>query len=125
MESEAKARYAACLADEKKASEITILDVQGMCNFADYFVICTGHSNLQLRAVADAIESGLKKEGAKPLSVQGQGRANWIVMDFGDVVIHLMNEEARSYYSLENLWGDARIVPLGTRSEALRPPAES
>jgi len=119
MESKDKARYAARLADDKKASEILILDVEGMCNFTDFFVMCTGHSALQLRAIAEAIETDFKKEGITPLAVQGQGRANWIVLDFGDVVVHVMNEEARSYYALENLWGDARVVPLDTNREAL------
>lgn len=125
MESEDKARLAALAAGDKKASDVTILDVQGKCNFADYFVICTGFSNLQLRAISDIVEGELKKAGTTPLSpAQGGGKATWIVIDYGDVVVHVMSEEARSYYALENLWGDARIVPLGARSEAMRPPAE-
>ncbi len=112
MEGEAKARLAADLAGDKKASEIRILDVQGMCNFADYFVVCTGHSTLQLRAIADAIETEMKKEGSVPLSIDGRGRASWIVLDYGDVVVHVMNEQARTYYALENLWGDARSLSL-------------
>ncbi len=112
MEGEAKARFAAGLAEDKKASEVRILDVQGKCNFADYFVVCTGHSTLQLRAIADAIESEMKKEGSVPLSIDGRGHASWIVLDYGDLVVHVMNEQARAYYALENLWGDARSLSL-------------
>ncbi len=111
MESEAKARYAAGLAEDKKASNLRILDVQGLCNYADYFVVCSGQSSLQLRAIAEGVESGLKKQEVAPLSVEGKARANWIVLDYGDVVVHIMNEEARSYYALETLWGDARAIP--------------
>lgn len=113
MESEDKARHAALAADDRKASEVKILDVQGMCNFADYFVICAGYSNLQLRGIADAVEGELKKKGATPLAVEGHGKANWIVIDYGDVVVHVMSEETRTYYALENLWGDARLVQIG------------
>ena len=125
MESETKARYAAGLADDKKASNIMILDVQGQCTFTDFFLLCTGHSSLQLRAIAEGIESGLKKEHVLPLAVEGKGRSNWIVLDYGDVVVHVMNEEARSYYALENLWGDARVVTVRTRSVATSNAADS
>ena len=110
MESLEKAIYAASLAKEKKAIDVVILDVRGTCVFTDLFVICTGRSALQLRAVAQSVEEGLKKEGFLPLSIDGLGLSTWTALDFGDVVIHVMNEEARGFYALEKLWGDARII---------------
>ena len=119
MESAEKARRAACLADEKKAEDILVLDVRGLCNFTDFFVVCTGRSSLQLRAIGDYIALELGKSGAKPFSVQGRGQENWMVLDFGDFVVHIMSEEARRYYALETLWGDARVLNTGTTDDSI------
>lgn len=110
MESENKALRAAALAEEKKATDIAVLHVGKLCSFTDYFVICSGQSSLQLKAIADSVEVGLKEEGSVPLAVDGRGLASWVVLDYGDVIVHIMSEEARSYYALEHLWGDARTL---------------
>jgi ribosome-associated protein len=112
MKTEEKALAAARLADEKKAENIMVLDVEGVCNYTDCFVLCTGQSRQQLRAISESIEEGLGKDGISPMSVDGRGLDSWIVLDFGDVVVHVMSEEARTYYSMESLWGDARPVRM-------------
>ncbi len=116
MDKEQRALAAARLADEKKAEDIKILDVRGVCNYADFLVVCTGHSHLQLQAIADAVEKGFGEQGIEPVSIDGRGLSSWIVLDFGDVIVHIMGEEARRFYALENLWGDAKEVAWAAAS---------
>lgn len=105
-----RARRAARLADEKKAEDIVVLDVTGVCTFCDAFVVATGTTGLQLRAIADSIVMGLKADdGFKP-AIDGERNQNWVVLDYGDVVVHVMSADARSFYRLEDLWGDGRAV---------------
>ncbi|MDK2972757.1 MAG: ribosome-associated protein [Candidatus Sumerlaeota bacterium] len=109
-ESTERARRAARLADEKKAEDIVVLDVTGVCTFCDAFVVATGSTGLQLRAIADSIIMGLKADdGFKP-AVDGERNASWVVLDYGDVVVHLMSQEAREFYRLEDLWGDGKQI---------------
>lgn len=102
-----KAAAAAHFADEVKAEDIALLDVTGLCTFTDSFVICTANNRVQVNAICDRISQGFKKIGFKGPKEDGGPTSNWIVLDFGDVVIHVMNSEARSFYRLEALWGDA------------------
>ncbi|GAB4316024.1 MAG: hypothetical protein Kow0059_08380 [Candidatus Sumerlaeia bacterium] len=116
-----KAERLAQLIDEKKGENVLILDVQGLCNFADYFVIGTGRSRLQLNAIGAHIEQTLKEQdGQRPVGREGQKSTSWIILDYGDVIAHLMTEDAREYYRLEQLWGDARL-----RSWAPSPAAQA
>jgi ribosome-associated protein len=124
MECKEKAVLAAQLAEEKKAVEVAVLDLRGVCGFTDFFVVCSGQSPLQLRAVADCIEQGLKKAGVVPIAVEGKGQANWIVLDFGDVLVHVMSETARAYYALERLWGDAKVLDVLQPASPGRTPAQ-
>jgi ribosome-associated protein len=96
--------------DEKKAEDIDVLDLRKLSNFTDFFVIVTGLSRLQLRAVHDIVIERLKELDITPLNVDGLTTSRWIVLDYGDVILHIFNSEARSYYALERLWGDAKIV---------------
>ena len=105
-----KATLIAHLADEKKAEDICILDVRGLCNFTDAFVLCTGNNRIQLNAISDGITSGLRRQGLKSPKEEGERGANWLVLDCADVVVHIMSPEARSFYRLEKLWGDAAEV---------------
>lgn len=107
-----KAALAARLADEKKAEDIVVLDVRGLCNFADAFVICTGNSRVQLNAICEGINQGFKKAGMKSTRDDQDRRANWMALDYGDVVVHVMSSEARNFYRLERLWGDASEVAV-------------
>ena len=92
---------------DKKAEKLVVLNLQGLTTISDYFVLATAGSDRQARALADAVEMALKAEGRKPLAVEGYRTAAWILLDYGDVVFHVFHDEARRFYGLERLWGDA------------------
>jgi len=92
---------------DKKAEKLVVLNLQGLTTISDYFVLATAGSNRQAQALADAIEMALKAEGRRPLSIEGYQSAVWILIDYGDVVFHVFHDEARRFYGLERLWGDA------------------
>jgi ribosome-associated protein len=96
-------------AREKKAEDIVVLDMRGLSSFTDFFVIMQGNSSKQNQAVCDAVELDLKKSEVRPLSVEGREHAEWILMDYGDFIVHIFSARARSYYQLEKLWGDSRL----------------
>ena len=93
---------------DKKAEEVLILDLRGITNIADYFMICHGSSVRQVQAIADNLEKVMRKSGNKSFHVEGKAKGNWVLMDLHDLVIHVFHESARSLYSLERLWSDAR-----------------
>lgn len=108
------ARGAAAAALDKKAENVLILDVRGLTSYADFFVLASGTSDRQVQAIADSIEETMKKGGERPLGVEGQSNGHWVLIDYGDVVCHVMYEDARVLYDLEGLWADApRISPEG------------
>jgi ribosome-associated protein len=92
---------------DKKAEKLVVLNLQGLTTISDYFVLATAGSNRQAQALADALEMALKAEGRRPLSIEGYESAVWILIDYGDVVFHVFHDEARRFYGLERLWGDA------------------
>jgi ribosome-associated protein len=105
---EALADRIAELASDKKAAEIRILDLRGIVGYTDYFVICSGGTERQTKAIHDAIHAELKKEhGLLPRRVEGDREARWVLMDYLDCVVHIFTPEARAYYRLEQLWGEA------------------
>ncbi len=97
---------------EKKAQDLTILDLSGISIFADYFVICSGSSTRQVKAIAEEIEMSLSKLKVEPDHIEGAAEGRWILMDYGDTVVHVFLEEIRQYYRLERLWGDAPQLTL-------------
>jgi ribosome-associated protein len=101
------AKMAACIASDLKGEDVVILDLRGLTSIADYFVIATGTSDRQLRAMADQIDQQGRAVGQKPYGISGYEHGTWVLVDFVDVVVHLFDEEHRSYYDLELLWGDA------------------
>lgn len=101
----------------KKAESLVVLDVRGLTSIADAFIICSGRSNRQVSAVADHIERVLKKEGIRPLSVEGRQEGHWVLMDYGHVLIHVFYQETRAFYDLEGLWADAK--PITTQSQKI------
>lgn len=102
------ADWAAAYASDKKASDIVVLDLRGILGYADYFVICTGGTERQTKAIHDAVNEGMKKErGMLPRRVEGLPQATWILLDYVDVVVHVFTPDVREYYRLEQLWGEA------------------
>ncbi len=94
----------------KKAIDIKILDVRGICSFTDFFVIATADNRVQQRAIADAILERMKKNKRQCYHIEGFSDSNWTLLDFADVVAHIFLGKARDFYGLERLWGDAQII---------------
>jgi ribosome-associated protein len=92
---------------DKKAEGLCVLDLRELSSFTDFFLIASGASSRQNQAIADALEVRLKQAGRRPLSVEGSGTAEWILMDYGSFVVHVFSRRARDFYALEKLWGDA------------------
>ncbi len=99
-------------ARSKKASRIRLLDVTGLASFTDTFAFMSGTSDRQNRAIADAIEEALKLAGERPISSEGATNGTWILLDYGSLVIHVMDEETRRHYNLEGLWSAGRELAL-------------
>jgi ribosome-associated protein len=97
---------------EKKAVDLTVLDVQGLSSVTDYFLVCSGRSTTHVRTISDAIRQELKADGVRPLHTEGRPESGWMLLDYGDVLVHVFLEGTRAYYALERLWGDAPAVPI-------------
>src|SRR5687767_7609031 len=107
------------LADRRKAEDIVVLDVRKISSITDYFVIATGTSEPHLRAISDEIQDKLREDhGVRPRAVDGTLQTAWLVLDYFDVIIHIMRAEVRKLYDLETLWGDAARVRTGARRKA-------
>jgi ribosome-associated protein len=114
MNPEEIAATVAHYASDRKALDIVQLDLREMIGYTDYFVICTGRSDRQAKAIHDAIYQGMKSEHGKlPQRVEGLTEARWILMDYLDVVVHVFTPEMREYYRLEQLWGEAPAQVVG------------
>jgi ribosome-associated protein len=105
---------------DKKAVGLEILDVAGKVDYADFLVLMTGRSDRQVAALAQGIEDALRKKNRRPISVEGVQEASWILMDYGDVVVHVFQDDARSLYDIEGLWLDVRRIPVPL-PEGVRP----
>ena len=101
-------------ASEKKAQNLVVLDVADLTSIADAFIICSGRSNRQVNAIADAIVVNLKKHKIKPLSVEGTKVGHWVLLDYGHVIIHVFYEPVREFFDLEGLWVDAKRITTPT-----------
>lgn len=98
--------------DSKKGKEIRLIRIDKITTLAEYFVICTGTSNTQINALCDAVEKELTEKGEEPLHREGYRGGTWVLLDYGCVVVHVFNDEARKFYSLEHLWADGEEVDL-------------
>jgi len=112
LKSKDLAIQAAAAALEKKALDVTVLDLSGLTVIADYFVICSGESTTQVKAVAEFIEQEFAQKRIRPLGIEGVAHSHWILLDYGDVIIHVFEKETRAYYNLEKLWMDAKAVEI-------------
>ncbi|OPX87936.1 MAG: Ribosomal silencing factor RsfS [Pelotomaculum sp. PtaB.Bin104] len=99
-------------AEDKKAQDLIVLDISGISVIADYFVICSGRSATQVQAIAENIQEMLEKAGVNALRREGFREGNWVLLDYGDVIIHVFQEADRQFYKLERLWGDAQVVKV-------------
>ncbi len=97
---------------KKKGQGILVMDLRGLTDIADCFVICSGASDTQVKAIADSVIEGMGNSGYRPWHVEGYEGCKWVLVDFIDVVVHIFLEDTRNYYSLERLWGDAKIEEI-------------
>lgn len=109
---EAVARLAARAALDKRAVDLVVLDLQGMSSLADFFLVCTGRSTAQMDTIAEAIAVTLRAEGIRVRHREGTAESGWLLLDYGDVVVHIFGEEPRAFYGLERLWGDAPVLSV-------------
>jgi ribosome-associated protein len=111
----ARVREAVAAAEDRKAIDLKVLHLEKVSDFTDYFLICSGASERQVQAVADAVQERLRREHSRPLHVEGYNRGQWVLLDYGDLVVHVFQEEPRRFYALERLWGDAPDVTAAFR----------
>jgi ribosome-associated protein len=123
-----KTQLCALAADSRKAEDIVVLDVEQLSSVADYFLICSGTSDRQVRAIADAIAEELAQHGEKPLAMEGYQKGTWVLIDCADLIVHVFDDDTRRFYGLERLWhraphvevpGIAFAMPSIAASEAL------
>ncbi|HEX8065492.1 MAG TPA: ribosome silencing factor [Thermoleophilaceae bacterium] len=107
------AERVAAVASDKKAREVRILEVGPLVGYTDFFVICSGGTERQVKAIHDAVHEELKRDGLLPQRVEGAREASWILMDYLDCVLHVFTPDARAFYRLEQLWGEAPAVSVG------------
>lgn len=111
------ADLAAETASNKKAKDVVILDIQGLSVIADYFVICSGNSQTQVQAIAKEIKDKMHEHQVEIKGSEGMEQARWVLIDLGDVVVHIFHKEEREFYKLERLWGDAPLTRLEEKEE--------
>jgi ribosome-associated protein len=97
---------------DKKAVGVLVLELKGLSVIADFFIICSGESTTQVRAIAEAIEENFSQKGIRPIGIEGLNYSHWVLMDYGDIIIHVFEEETRAYYQLEKLWLDAPRISV-------------
>jgi ribosome-associated protein len=130
LDSKDKTLWCAHLALDKKALDLLILDVQQQSSFTSFFIICSGTSDRHVQAIASHIEASGKQAGVYPLGMEGFREGRWILLDYGDIVIHIFHEPVRKFYDLERLWKDAPQIPvengdqqtINTKPEILKKP---
>lgn len=110
MDALALAHKAVEVASDKQAADIVLLDTKGVCSFADYFVICSGETERQIKTIYDEIEHAMKREGVLPHHREGTLDSGWLLLDFSDVIVHIFAPFEREYYHLGDLWSEA--VPI-------------
>jgi ribosome-associated protein len=114
LETEDAVTIAARAASDKKATDLVVLDLRKAASFTEYFLICTGASTRQVQAVSNAVEEALLKSGKRPLHIEGYSSTEWILLDYGDFIVHVFGPASRQFYDLERLWRDAPRVEVGS-----------
>lgn len=121
LDTATRVREAVLAAEDRKAIDLKVLQLEKISDFTDYFILCSGSSERQVQAIADAIDERLRAEKVRPLHVEGYNRGQWVLLDYGDFVVHIFQDETRRFYSLERLWGDAPDRTADFRSAEVRP----
>jgi ribosome-associated protein len=121
MSTEEKAALMSRIVTDRKAMDVVVLDMRDSSSITDYFLICSGGSERQVRAIADAIDEGLGPLGVTSLGVEGYRDGHWILMDYGDVIVHVFSLETREYYDLERLWANAPRIDLSGKIAGVAP----
>ena len=111
-----RVREAVAAAEDRKAVDLRVLHSEKVSDFTDFFLICSGTSERQVQAIADAVLERLREGKVRPLHVEGYNRGQWVLLDYGDFVVHVFQEEPRKFYGLERLWGDAPDVTAQLRA---------
>ena len=119
------ARRCAELMISKKAKDVVVLDIRGLTDISDFFVICSAESDTQLRAVADAVSDGMAKVGIKPWRSEGWQGGQWIIIDFVEVVCHILYKDAREFYKIERLWSDAKVEKVTDEGDVAKADQET
>lgn len=109
---EARARAIVQILDDMKAQDIMALDLRAVASFSDIFIVCSGTSDRQVHAMAEEVHLQLKRQGVLPIGIEGLDAAQWVLIDYGDVVVHVFYEEVRTLYQIEKLWADAAKLDL-------------
>ncbi|ROQ90961.1 ribosome silencing factor [Desulfosoma caldarium] len=112
MDPLSKALSCAKEADTRKALDMVLLDVSKITTVADYFLICSGRSSRQVQGIAEAVQARLRQLGVRPLGVEGEREGHWVLLDYGDVIVHIFYQPIRELYDLESLWSEGAVVPL-------------
>lgn len=97
---------------DKKGYDIKVLDLRDLSAMSDYFIICSADANVQVKAIADEVDKKLRKDGIKCYHREGYNSLNWVLLDYFDVIVHIFKKDAREFYNLEKLWGDAKIEEI-------------
>lgn len=106
MDALEKALYCSKVASDKKAHELVIINVREFSSFADFFIVCSGTSTRQVQAVAEHVEAEMKKQGFRPIGIEGMRGGRWVLLDYGDVIVHVFHQTERDFYGLEDLWAE-------------------
>jgi len=121
LSTEEKTTLISQIVADKKAMDVVVLDMADASSITDYFVICGGGSQRQVQAIADAIDEQLKQAGITSLGVEGYREGHWILMDYGDVIVHVFSQETREFYDLERLWANAPKIDLSRETAGVTP----
>jgi len=121
LSTEEKTTLISQIVADRKAMDVVVLDMADASSITDYFFICSGGSQRQVQAIADAIDEQLKKAGSTSLGVEGYREGHWILMDYGDVIVHVFSQETRDFYDLERLWANAPKIDLSREIASVTP----
>ena len=108
---------------DKKAQDVVLLEISNVVSYADYFLICSGRSGIQVKAIVNAIEKSLKEQGIRPLHIEGLTEGRWVLLDYDELIIHVFLEETRYFYNLERLWRDVPRTTFEEHATSDRPVA--